>query len=210
MEKQQAEFADSPMLKFSTYSAGLRQGCFLKVSEPEVHRCGEFGMSHRFSSQEEHNMSVIFFNHFFLSKQCSPSPPPPPSSKVMVLLFIHYLLFIAAPIIYGGFVFGTCFILFGFWLNVPVNRYGHVDPWISNLTRYRLRYGAPTYFVMKCFASFLVLQSSRWARQSWLLDLSAGCHVAAIVICLFLTVPWVGLWCVAFPGHTHLLFLFLL
>ena len=24
-------------------SAGLRQGCFLKVSEPEVHRCGEFG-----------------------------------------------------------------------------------------------------------------------------------------------------------------------
>ena len=43
MEKQQAEFADSPMLKFSTFSAGLRQWCFLKVSEPEVHRCGEFG-----------------------------------------------------------------------------------------------------------------------------------------------------------------------
>ena len=42
MEKQQAEFADSPMLKFSTYSAGLRQWCFLKVSEPEVRRCGEF------------------------------------------------------------------------------------------------------------------------------------------------------------------------
>ena len=42
MEKEQAEFADSPMLKFSTYSAGLRQRCFLKVSEPEVHRCGEF------------------------------------------------------------------------------------------------------------------------------------------------------------------------
>ena len=30
------------MLKFSTYSAGLRQWCILKVSEPEVHRCGEF------------------------------------------------------------------------------------------------------------------------------------------------------------------------
>ena len=45
MEKQQAEVADSPMLKFSTYSAGLRQGCFLKVSEPEVHRCGEFVVS---------------------------------------------------------------------------------------------------------------------------------------------------------------------
>ena len=42
MEKQQAEFADSPMLKFSTFSAGLRQWCFLKVSKPEVHRCGEF------------------------------------------------------------------------------------------------------------------------------------------------------------------------
>ena len=46
MEKQQAEFADSPMLKFSTYSAGLRQRCFLKVSEPEVHRCGEFDVKH--------------------------------------------------------------------------------------------------------------------------------------------------------------------
>ena len=46
MEKQQAEFADNPMLKFSTYSAGLRQGCFLKVSEPEVHRCGEFALRH--------------------------------------------------------------------------------------------------------------------------------------------------------------------
>ena len=42
MEKQQAEFADSPMLKFSTYLAGLRQWCILKVSEPEVHCCGEF------------------------------------------------------------------------------------------------------------------------------------------------------------------------
>ena len=46
MEKQQAEFADSPMLKFSTYSAGLRQRCFLKVSEPEVHRCGEFDITY--------------------------------------------------------------------------------------------------------------------------------------------------------------------
>ena len=43
MEKQQTEFADSPMLKFSTFSAVLRQWCFRKVSEPEVHRCGEFG-----------------------------------------------------------------------------------------------------------------------------------------------------------------------
>ena len=34
------------------------------------------------------------------------------------------------------------------------------------------------------------------------------CHVADHVLCLFLTVQWVGLWSmiVAFPGHTHLLF----
>ena len=33
------------------------------------------------------------------------------------------------------------------------------------------------------------------------------CHVVVIVLCLFLTVPWVGLKYVfvAFPGHTHLL-----
>ena len=32
--------------------------------------------------------------------------------------------------------------------------------------------------------------------------------MAVIVLCLFLTVPWVGLQfvIVAFPGHTHLLF----
>ena len=34
------------MLKFSTYSAGLRQWCILKVSEPEVHRCGEFALAY--------------------------------------------------------------------------------------------------------------------------------------------------------------------
>ena len=33
------------MLKFSTFPAGLRQWCFLKVSEPEVHRCGDFAFS---------------------------------------------------------------------------------------------------------------------------------------------------------------------
>ena len=34
------------------------------------------------------------------------------------------------------------------------------------------------------------------------------CHLTVSVLCLFLTVPWVGLQCVivAFPGHTHLLF----
>ena len=38
------------------------------------------------------------------------------------------------------------------------------------------------------------------------------CHVAVIVLCLFLTVSWVGLWSVivAFPKHTHLLLDFLM
>ena len=35
---------------------------------------------------------------------------------------------------------------------------------------------------------------------------------ATSLLLLFLTVPWVDLWCavVAFPGHTHLLFVFCL
>ena len=43
-----------------------------------------------------------------------------------------------------------------------------------------------------------------------LLLLSSGCYMyaAVIVLCLFLVVPWVCLWCVivAFPGHSHLRF----
>ena len=36
--------------------------------------------------------------------------------------------------------------------------------------------------------------------------LSSGCYDALIVLCLFLTVPWIGLLCVivSFPDHTHL------
>ena len=47
---------------------------------------------------------------------------------------------------------------------------------------------------------FLVLQSSRWGKES--------CLVTVSFLCLLLTVRWVGLGCVivAFPGHTHLLF----
>ena len=69
MEKEQAEFADSPMLKFSTYSAGLRQGCFLKVSEPEVHRCGEVDVDldviHTRNSQVRVHYLCILFCIFF-------------------------------------------------------------------------------------------------------------------------------------------------
>ena len=41
-----------------------------------------------------------------------------------------------------------------------------------------------------------------------LLLLSSEFHVAVIVLCLFLTVSWVGLWSavVAFPGNTHIFF----
>ena len=64
-------------------------------------------------------------------------------------------------------------------------------------------------FLMQYLTSFLVLQLSRWGRESWLLYFN--CHFDAMwlfVFCVSLTVLWVGLQCVigAFPGHTHLLF----
>ena len=41
-----------------------------------------------------------------------------------------------------------------------------------------------------------------WLRKRELVALSYCCHVAVSVLCLFLTVSWVGLWSVivAFPG----------
>ena len=89
-------------------------------------------------------------------------------SKAVVLL----LLFIVAlaPIVCGGFVLGSC-------------------------------------FVVQYFVSFLVLQLSHCGRESWLLYFCGilNCHVSVVILCLFLTVPWVGLYCVivAFPGQTH-------
>ena len=55
------------------------------------------------------------------------------------------------------------------------------------------------YFVMP----FLVLQK----RAGCFALLSSGCHIAVRVLCLLLTVPWLGLCCVivAFPRHTHFL-----
>ena len=32
------------------------------------------------------------------------------------------------------------------------------------------------------------------------------CGATVVVLCLFLTVLWVGLWSVALPSYTHLLF----
>ena len=46
-------------------------------------------------------------------------------------------------------------------------------------------------------------------KESWLLSFIVFlCHLAVIVLCLFIKVPWVGLQCVivAFPDHIHLLF----
>ena len=42
----------------------------------------------------------------------------------------------------------------------------------------------------------------------FLLPWSSGCYVAVIVLCLFLAVPWVCLWCVivVFPGQSLLRF----
>ena len=46
-------------------------------------------------------------------------------------------------------------------------------------------------------------------RESWLFYFNCVLAFMSIIVpCLFLLVPWVGLWCVivAFPSHTHLLF----
>ena len=60
-------------------------------------------------------------------------------------------------------------------------------------------------FEMEYLGSFLVLQSSHPGKENWLLYFK---HVTVSVLCLFLTVPWVGLQYVmlSFPGYTHLLF----
>ena len=56
--------------------------------------------------------------------------------------------------------------------------------------------------------SFIVLQSSRWGRETWLLKNCFKCHVTVSALCFFLTVQCVGLQCVfvVFPSHTPLTF----
>ena len=62
-----------------------------------------------------------------------------------------------------------------------------------------------TVVYMQYLVSFLVCNHF---NEVALLLLSSCGHLAVSVLCLFLTVPWVGLQCVivAFPGHSHLLF----
>ena len=63
-------------------------------------------------------------------------------------------------------------------------------------------------FVVCYFVSILVLQSSWWGRESWMLCLVCLPGVSWL-LWLFLAVPWVCLQfvIVVFPDHTHFLFL---
>ena len=64
--------------------------------------------------------------------------------------------------------------------------------------------GVFCYAVLTVLSSFaiILLRKSELVVLLWL---SLLCQVDESVLCLFLTVPWVGLRCVikAFPGHTH-------
>ena len=62
---------------------------------------------------------------------------------------------------------------------------------------------------MQYFVPFLILLSSNWGRESWLLYFYCLQDIVTFsVLCLFLMVLLVGLQCVivAFPGHTQLPF----
>ena len=53
-----------------------------------------------------------------------------------------------------------------------------------------------------------VSQQSRWGKESCLLYFNCiSCHLTANALCLFLTLPRIGLQCVfvTITGHTHLL-----
>ena len=71
-----------------------------------------------------------------------------------------------------------------------------------------------SWFVMQYLVSFLVLQSSHWGRDSWLLYFHCLLDVIwlSCSVSLRLRLPSMGwstrLVIVAFPGHTHLLFYF--
>ena len=61
--------------------------------------------------------------------------------------------------------------------------------------------------VLSVLSSFAIISLGE-GELVVLLELSSPCYVAVSVLCLFLTVMWVGLQCVivTFPGHTHLLY----
>ena len=62
----------------------------------------------------------------------------------------------------------------------------------------------PCFVVHYLVSSFAIISLEK--KDSWLLYLIAfKCHLTVSVLCLFLTVLWVGLQCVivAFHSHTH-------
>ena len=58
-------------------------------------------------------------------------------------------------------------------------------------------------FVVQYLVLFLVLQSSRWGRERWLLKTCFKCHVSVSDLCLFLKVQCVGLQCVIVVFHNN-------
>ena len=63
-------------------------------------------------------------------------------------------------------------------------------------------------YALLCFHSSFAITLKRNRKLVALLLLSYRCIVTINVLCLFLTVSWVGLHCVivVFPDHTHLIF----
>ena len=64
------------------------------------------------------------------------------------------------------------------------------------------------YYALLCVHSSFAIILKKKRKLVVLLFLSYRCIVTMNVLCLFLTVPWVGLQyvIVVFPDHTHLLF----
>ena len=63
-------------------------------------------------------------------------------------------------------------------------------------------------FVLQYFVSFLVVQPSRWGRESWLLYVCCVLNVMSLLWILTLPRGAIGLFVVcdvAFIGHTHFL-----
>ena len=73
------------------------------------------------------------------------------------------------------------------------------NPRVKHSTTEQLR--SPC-FVVQYLVSFIVLQSSWWGKESWLLYFN---HLADVLWLFFLTVLWVGLQCVivVFPDHAR-------
>ena len=62
-------------------------------------------------------------------------------------------------------------------------------------------------YALLCVHSSIAIILKRKRELVSFLLLSYGCLVTVSALCLFITVPWVGLQCVivVFPDHTHLL-----